>query len=82
MTKRFEFKLQRAAEEIIAEAQAAARDKGVKFDGDSQRGQFSGHGIEGSYWIVDDILSIHVSRKPLMIPWAMIESAIRSYFTH
>ena len=82
MTKRFEFKLQGAAEEIIAEAKSAAADKGVKLEGDAQKGQFAGHGIEGSYWIVDDMLSIQVSHKPMMIPWALIESAVRNYFTH
>jgi hypothetical protein len=82
MSKRLEFKLLRPAEVIVAEAKATALDKGVRLEGDAQMGQFHGHGIEGSYSIVDDVLSILISRKPTLLPWAFIESAVRSYFTH
>jgi hypothetical protein len=80
MSKSFEVKLNRDPDEIIAKAREAARHNGVDFVGDGQTGHFSGHGIEGSYLIMDDILSIQIAKKPFIMPWSLIESTLRNYF--
>ncbi|WP_156912841.1 hypothetical protein [Methylocaldum szegediense] len=80
MSKVVEVKLNRPAEELVAKAKEAARDKGIHFVGDEQKGQFAGNGIEGHYRINGDTLSIRISKKPLIVPWNLIEAAVRSYF--
>ncbi len=80
MSKSFEVKLNRDPDEVIAKAKVAARDNGVNFEGDSQTGHFSGHGIEGSYLIREDTLAVQISKKPFIMPWGMIETTLRNYF--
>jgi hypothetical protein len=80
MSKAFEVKLSSDPNEVIAKAKVAARDNGVNFEGDSQTGHFSGHGIEGSYLILENNLAIQISKKPFIMPWSMIETTLRKYF--
>ena len=80
MSKSFEVKLNGSADAIIAQARAAAKHNGIHFDGDEQNGRFAGHGIEGSYLIFEDVLSVQIAKKPLIVPWSLIESTLRKYF--
>ena len=80
MSKSFEVKLKSDPDEVIARARLAALDNGVRFEGDGQTGRFSGHGIEGSYLILEDTLSVKISKKPFIMPWGIIESTLRNYF--
>ena len=80
MSKSFEFKLHRDPDDVIAKARLAARDNGVNFEGDGQTGRFAGHGIEGSYLILEDTLSLQISKKPFIMPWSLIESSLRKFF--
>lgn len=80
MSKSFEIKLNRDPDEFIAKARAMAHSHGVLFEGDGQTGHFAGHGIEGSYLILEDTLSIQISKKPFIMPWSLIESTVRKYF--
>ena len=80
MSKSFEVRLSRDPEQVIADARTAASQNGVRFEGDSQTGHFAGHGIEGSYLILDDTLSINISKKPFIMPWSMIESTVNKFF--
>ncbi len=80
MSKSFEVKLNGNVDEIIAKARHAAKHSGIHFEGDEQTGHFAGHGIEGSYLIFEDILSAQIAKKPLIMPWSMIESTLRKYF--
>jgi hypothetical protein len=80
MSKSFEVKLKHDPDEIIAKAREAARHNGIHFVGDGQTGHFAGHGIEGSYLIMDDILSVQIAKKPFIMPWSLIESTLRNYF--
>jgi hypothetical protein len=80
MSKSFEVKLNRAAEEIIGKAHVAAQHYGIDFAGDGQNGRFAGHGIEGSYTIDGEVLSLQIKRKPMLIPWSMIETKLLAFF--
>lgn len=80
MSKSFEVKLNRDPDEIIAQAREAAHKNGIQFTGDGQTGHFVGHGIEGSYLILEDTLSIQISKKPFIMPWSLIETTVRKYF--
>ncbi|MFN5746705.1 MAG: hypothetical protein ACK443_11570 [Methylococcaceae bacterium] len=78
--KSFEVKLKSDPEDVIAKAKTAARNNGVNLVGDGQTGHFVGHGIEGSYLILEDTLAIQISKKPFIMPWSLIESTLRNYF--
>jgi hypothetical protein len=80
MNKPIQVKLTRPPDEIIAQAREAATSHGIRFAGDEQTGHFEGHGIEGSYWIMDEVLSIRILKKPFILPWSLIEMKVRDYF--
>lgn len=80
MSKTFEVKLNRPADQLIAAAQASAEKNGVAFKGDVQSGSFSGKGIEGSYTINGDALVIDIASKPFVMPWALIETTVKKFF--
>jgi len=80
MSKSFEVKLKSDPSKVIAHARTVARDNGVLFDGDGQTGRFTGHGIEGSYLILEDTLCVKISKKPFIMPWTLIESTLRKFF--
>lgn len=81
MSRSFEVKLNGDPCEIIAKARELATRNGIHFDGDDQTGHFAGHGLQGSYLILEDILSIEVARKPMILTWNLVESTIRKYFS-
>lgn len=80
MSKSFEVTLTHDPDEVIAKARLLARENGVDFDGNGQTGRFIGHGIEGSYLIFEDTLSVKISKKPFIMPWSLIESSLRKFF--
>jgi len=80
MSKSFEVQLRQDAGDIIAKAREASRSHGIRFDGDEQTGHFAGHGIEGSYLILEDTLCVQIAKKPFLMPWSLIESTLRKYF--
>ena len=79
-TRKVAFPLSQSQDSVIARARKAAAEHGVRLDGDEQQGQFAGHGIEGSYHICDTELTVQISRKPIIMPWSMIESSMRKFF--
>lgn len=79
-TKTFAFPLSQEPDLVVAKARKAAAENGVRFDGDHQQGQFAGHGIEGFYSIGEAELTVQISRKPIIMPWSMIESSMRKFF--
>lgn len=81
MSKTFEIRLKRPAADIIADAKKTALRKGIHFDGDNRLGHFSGLGLDGHYTIEGDNLSVQVTKKPMLLSWSMIETAVKDYFS-
>lgn len=80
MSKFLEVRLSQAPDEFLPKARAAAKANGVQLTGDHETGRFNGRGIEGAYRIEGDTLAIHIQKKPMILPWPMIESAVKSFF--
>ncbi|MBS1211870.1 MAG: uncharacterized protein H6R26_486 [Proteobacteria bacterium] len=80
MSKLLQVKLSQAPNEFLPKARAAAHANGVQLTGDHENGRFAGRGIEGAYRIEGDTLAIHIQKKPMILPWPMIESAVKSFF--
>jgi hypothetical protein len=49
--------------------------------GDASAGKFVGHGLEGHYTIAGRTVAITIHRKPMLVPWAMIESRLHEFFS-
>lgn len=80
MSKSFEITLNRRPDELIGIARNTALRHGIRFEGDNQSGQFAGHGIEGSYTVLDQILFLQIHEKPFLMPWTLVESTLKKYF--
>ena len=80
MSKQFSVKFKGDAGAAVAKFKATAEKNDVLLNGDHRAGQFSGKGIEGRYDISGDDLTIIIEKKPLLIPWALIEAKVREFF--
>lgn len=70
-----------SAEEIFNKARAAVERQGGTFSGDAVQGSFSIQvfgTITGSYQVIGQQLNIAIEDKPMMIPCAAIENALKS----
>ena len=69
------------AEGIYSKAKGAVEKQGGTFSGDSNSGNFSINvfgNITGSYTVSGNELHIVIEDKPMMIPCAAIENALKS----
>jgi hypothetical protein len=80
MSKVFKVKLTSPPGEMLEKARAASHKVGIKFEGDEQTGHFNGHGVEGRYQVVEDTLSVSVTKKPFVMPWTLIETTFKGFF--
>ncbi len=77
MTRKFEFKLDMDAETYVSEAKIASKKNGNIWTGDANKGEFGGSGVLATYTISGDIMEITITKKPLPLPWAMVEKGIK-----
>lgn len=69
------------AEQVFSRAKAAVEKQGGTFSGDAAGGSFSINvfgNISGTYTVSGQELQIAIEDKPMMIPCAAIESALKS----
>lgn len=70
-----------SAEEVFSRAKAAVEKQGGVFNGNASSGNFSINvfgTISGSYTVAGQQLQIAIEDKPMMIPCAAIENALKS----
>jgi len=79
-SKTYEITLTQEPVAVIERAREKATSSGVDFQGDENEGNFAGKGLLGTYRIAGPLLTITISKKPMILPWAMIESSIKSFF--
>lgn len=78
--KTYTVTLSREPVAVIDKARKTAGKHGFDFSGDENSGQFAGKGLHGRYEIDGAVMSIVIDRKPLILPWGVIESSIKSFF--
>jgi len=69
-----------SAQDVYSRAKAAVEKQGGSFSGDAGSGSFSINvfgTISGSYTVSGQQLHISIEDKPMMIPCAAIESALK-----
>ena len=70
----------RDPEQLVTRARSLAGENGLHFAGDSSAGHFHGRGLEGRYHFSAQALQITILRKPLILPWSLVEMTVSQYF--
>jgi hypothetical protein len=65
---------------LFERARKAAADNGAQITGDTNKGSFSGRGVEGNYTVSGNTVNITVDKKPVIIPWPLVESQLKQFF--
>jgi len=74
-------KLPYSPDEMLEKARKTAKKAGILFEGDEKTGIFEGKGFGGHYRIVDDQVTLTVTKKPIVMPWKVVESALEKIFS-
>lgn len=78
--KTYQVELSKEPVAVIEQARKTASSNGFEFAGDENEGRFAGKGLHGRYRIEGAQMSIMIDKKPLILPWGLIESSIKSFF--
>ena len=78
MPKSIQVKIIDHPEELIAKAKEKAEKYGLHFLGDTDKGVIKGFGIEADYMFQEDILTVTVFRKPVLLSWTKVEQKVRT----
>ncbi|MCX7102817.1 MAG: hypothetical protein NTX38_15380 [Methylobacter sp.] len=82
MKKSFSVKFAGHPDTLISKARQAAEKNGLKFTGDSENGLLKGLGIEANYQVKEDVLTVNILRKPLLLSWRIVEQKIRALVSY
>ena len=63
---------------LISKTRQVAEKNGLRFTGDSANGLIKGRGIEAHYQVKEDVLTVSILRKPLLLSWRIVEQKIRT----
>ncbi len=80
MSKSFSVNFTGDAASLLARARKTAADNGAQVSGDTNKGSFSGRGVEGSYTVSGNTVNVTVDKKPMIIPWSLVESQLKQFF--
>jgi hypothetical protein len=78
MKKSIQVKIVANPDELIIKVRQAAEKHGLRFTGTTENGLIKGLGIEARYQLQEDVLTIKVLRKPLLLSWAKLEQKVRT----
>jgi len=78
MKKSIQVKIVAHPDELIIKVRQAAEKHGLRFTGNTEKGLIKGLGIEAHYQLQEDVLTIKVLRKPLLLSWAKLEQKVRT----
>lgn len=81
MAKKFQVQLTSAPQKLILKAQEYAKTSGIDFDGDENRGTFGVFGVKGQYVITGETVDIDILDKPFLVPWAIVETQVKDFFS-
>ena len=81
-SRSFEFDVAegRTAAQILEQARVQAKGAGIAMQGDATSGSFRGTAT-GTYSVDGRRLKVEVTSKPGLVPWKMVESALRRLFS-
>lgn len=80
MAHSFNITLSEEPASVVEKVRKLVTENGGQFSGDSSSGSFAGSGVKGAYHISGQIVTITITKKPLLAPMSLVESKIREYF--
>lgn len=86
MAHSFTLKLNHDISSVLEKVESQITGSGGRFQGDADKGIFDGESllgtIKGEYCsISDDEIQITIKHKPFLVPYSVIESEIKKYFS-
>ena len=72
--------LPESADVLVKKLEKAAKKNGIHFEGDEGFGHAKGKGFHVKYHVEGDHCTIVVTKKPLLVPWSIVESALAKIF--
>jgi hypothetical protein len=72
--------LPESAESVIRKLEKAALRYDVEFKGDVSKGYARGKGFHVDYIIVGERCTLTVTKKPMLVPWSVVEKALARIF--
>jgi hypothetical protein len=79
MAKTFTYTITEDPHQLISKIKQIASEKGINVSGDHQQGSLSGKGINADYALQDSTLTITVQKKPLIVPWSMVDKLVANF---
>ena len=67
-------------EKIVEKLEKAAKQHSIFFEGDSLHGLAKGKGFVVRYSVDGDQCTLTVTKKPFLVPWALVDSALDKIF--
>lgn len=80
MSKTFTVTIPPDDDDFFGNTQRAVESLGATLEGDETAGAFSGRGIEGTYAVQGDQVTVTITKKPAVAPWPLIENIVRDLF--
>lgn len=80
MTRSVTGTLPEPAETVIYKLERAAVRYEVEFKGDVNNGYARGKGFHVEYTIVGELCTLTVTKKPMLVPWSVVEKALARIF--
>ena len=67
-------------DDFLGNTRRAVEAMGATLEGDEKAGFFAGRGIEGTYAVEGDQVTIQITKKPALAPWPLIETIVKDFF--
>ncbi len=67
-------------EVILVKLRKLAVKHDIEFNGDTEKGYARGKGFHVEYVVVGSQCTLTVTKKPLLIPWSLVESQLHKLF--
>ncbi|MEM1025811.1 MAG: hypothetical protein AAGD10_15270 [Myxococcota bacterium] len=79
---KFDVSFSATADEVVSKAKSMIEESGGRFEGNVGQGRYTVKlpmgSVEGAYSVTGGILSFHITKKPMIMPCAVIETFLRS----
>lgn len=80
MAHSFNVTLSEEPASVLEKVKKLLTENGGQFSGDSSSGSFAGSGVKGAYHISGQIVTITITKKPLLAPMSLVESKVKEFF--
>lgn len=67
--------------QLFEQLQLLVQQNDLLLEGDPLNGRLWGKGLEATYMLEEQILSITILQKPWIVPWSVVEGLIEDFFS-